>query len=207
MSVSAEPSSPPADHPASDERCYQCNAPLAADQEWCLECGAARTMIHRPPDWRIPAAVIATVVALVLAGFAIALTNLSASANRDATSVAPTSTPVATKAATTTPAATTASSTTGRFANWPIGLPGWTVVLAASRDQAAAVASATRIAAAGIPVGVLRSSDHPSLTPGFWTVFSGRYPTQFAAQQRATALIAKGYAGAHIRLVGLPGGR
>ena len=41
--------------------------PSRDDQEWCFQCGAARTVIHRPPDWRIPAAVVATVVLLVLA--------------------------------------------------------------------------------------------------------------------------------------------
>ncbi len=34
-------------------------------------------MIHRPPDWRIPVAVVATVVLLVLLGFAIALIELA----------------------------------------------------------------------------------------------------------------------------------
>ena len=51
---------------ASDD-CAHCGSPLRDDQEWCLECGAARTLIHRPPDWRIAAAVIAVVVALALA--------------------------------------------------------------------------------------------------------------------------------------------
>ena len=58
-------------------RCDRCGAPLADDQEWCFACGAARTVIHPPPDWRIPVAVIAAVVLLVLAGFAIALIELA----------------------------------------------------------------------------------------------------------------------------------
>jgi hypothetical protein len=56
--------------------CAQCGTELEDDQEWCLECGAARTLIHRPPDWRIPVAIVGTVLLLILAGFAIALIKL-----------------------------------------------------------------------------------------------------------------------------------
>jgi hypothetical protein len=83
MSLAGEAPPPPAALAApADATCAQCHAPLADGQEWCLECGAARTLIHRPPDWRIPVAVVATVVVLVLAAFAVALINLSSSADR-----------------------------------------------------------------------------------------------------------------------------
>lgn len=49
----------------ASERCNSCGAWLAEDQEWCLECGAARTMIRRPPDWRIGIAIVAGVLAVV----------------------------------------------------------------------------------------------------------------------------------------------
>lgn len=48
------------------ERCLVCGGPLAEDQEWCLECGAARTVIHRPPDWRVGLAIMLAVVVVVL---------------------------------------------------------------------------------------------------------------------------------------------
>jgi hypothetical protein len=63
------------------EPCAACGASLAEDQEWCLECGAARTQLHTAPDWRIPAAVVGVVVALVLIGLLIALVSLSIQAN------------------------------------------------------------------------------------------------------------------------------
>lgn len=66
---------------AAGERCGACGAPVAGDQEWCLECGAARTLLRRPPSWRIPAAVVAVVVALVVVGLLIALVSLSIQAN------------------------------------------------------------------------------------------------------------------------------
>jgi hypothetical protein len=58
-----------------------CGTELAEDQEWCLECGAARTLVRRPPDWRVPAAVIALVVGAVLLATLIALAALSIQAN------------------------------------------------------------------------------------------------------------------------------
>jgi hypothetical protein len=71
----AEPSAAPEE--TSGVRCERCGAALVDDQEWCFQCGAARTVIHRPPDWRVPVAVLATVVLLVLAAFAIALIELA----------------------------------------------------------------------------------------------------------------------------------
>ena len=63
------------------ERCASCGAPLAEDQEWCLECGAARTLLHRPPNWRLPVAILVVVVALVVIGLLIALVSLSIQAS------------------------------------------------------------------------------------------------------------------------------
>jgi hypothetical protein len=57
--------------------CGACGAPLEPDQEWCVECGAARTVLHRPPDWRAPVAVIAVVVGLVVIAGLIALVALT----------------------------------------------------------------------------------------------------------------------------------
>ena len=66
----------------SRARCAACGAPLEADQEWCVECGAARTVLHRPPDWRAPAAVVAVVVGVVVIAALIALVSLSIQAGR-----------------------------------------------------------------------------------------------------------------------------
>jgi hypothetical protein len=65
------------DPAAPGDRCAGCGAPLESDQEWCLECGAARTVLHRPPDWRAPVAVIAVVTGVVVIGALIALVSLS----------------------------------------------------------------------------------------------------------------------------------
>lgn len=68
--------------PAGGTRCAACGAPLEPDQEWCLECGAARTALHPPPDWRVPVAVVAVVAGIVLVAVLIALVNLSIQAGR-----------------------------------------------------------------------------------------------------------------------------
>src|ERR1700739_1357522 len=69
-----------ADHersaPATDS-CAHCGMPLGDDQEWCLESGASRTLIHRPPDCRIPLAIIAVVVVLVIGAFVLVIERLS----------------------------------------------------------------------------------------------------------------------------------
>jgi hypothetical protein len=41
-----------------------------------VECGAARTVLHPPPDWRVPVAVIGVVVVAVLIAALIALASL-----------------------------------------------------------------------------------------------------------------------------------
>jgi hypothetical protein len=204
MNVTAE-GAPPRQYGESQTRCEQCGSPLAEDQEWCLECGAARTLVHRPPDWRIAAAIVLGVAALVLAGFAIALINLSSEANRSAASTPPPATPAkaATPAAPATPAK--AAGAPG-IPGWPVGLPGWTVVLFSTTSRQSARATATRLSATGLHVGLLSTSQHTSSTmkPGRWVVFTGRYPTRNAAGARAAALHVKGYR-ARARRVGLPG--
>ena len=79
LTSDARTAEPLAPEKAAGVPCDRCGGPMAGDQEWCFQCGRARTVIHRPPDWRIPVAVIAAVVLLVLAAFAIALINLAGS--------------------------------------------------------------------------------------------------------------------------------
>jgi HAMP domain-containing protein len=51
---------------------------VRADQDWCLECGAAaRTRIARTPAWRIPVFLVALVIAFSGAAAAFAFVRLS----------------------------------------------------------------------------------------------------------------------------------
>lgn len=61
-----ETPAPPEPTPAADELCPACGAAMASDQEWCLECGVARTAIQAPPDWRLGVAIMLAVVAIVV---------------------------------------------------------------------------------------------------------------------------------------------
>ncbi len=189
---------------ASDD-CAHCGSPLRADQEWCLECGAARTLIHRPPDWRIAAAVIAVVVALALAAFAIALVNLSSNADQVAATRPRAKKSTAAVGPVATAAAAPSTATSTAIASWPVGLSGWTVALASSPSQNTANAAASRLAATGLSVGVLDSNQHPTMTPGLWIVFSGRYPDQAQATAAAVNLQSK-VSTAVARRVAPPGG-
>ena len=65
---------PPAPSPL---RCAACDAPLEHDQEWCVECGTARTVVHAPPSWRGAIAVIAVVVGVVVIAGVVALVTLT----------------------------------------------------------------------------------------------------------------------------------
>jgi len=72
LSTPGAPSTPPAPSLLASESCSSCGAWLAEDQEWCLECGAARTRIQPPPDWRIGVAIVAGVIAVIVVVVAIA---------------------------------------------------------------------------------------------------------------------------------------
>jgi ribosomal protein L37E len=196
MTVDA-PVSAGAENPGAENNCLRCGAWLETDQEWCLECGTARTVILRAPDWRIPAAIVGVVIALAVLGFLIALVNLSGNASQTATR-----TPARTTTRATAVTATTAPS---QISSWPVGLPGWTVQIIAFTTQAAAEAKAKALLPTGIPIGIMNSSLHPSMPPGLWVVFSGRYPTEAAAAAEAVVLRAKGRHRAQARLVGVPG--
>jgi hypothetical protein len=175
----------PAGEAAPEQACAACGAAMVEDQEWCLQCGTRRTLIRRPPDWRIGAAVIATVVLLALVGFGIAMVNLSSTASTGASSAGGGSAAAAPTA----------------IAGWPAGATGWTVVLAGRRTQAAADQEAQRLTAAGVPVGVLSTDQHPGLRPGFWDVYSGRYASEAQAAGAMERLRAQGQARARVKRI------
>jgi hypothetical protein len=59
-------------------RCPSCGAEVRGDQDWCLECGVpARTRLAPTPRWRVPLAVVASVIALAGAALAIAFVALT----------------------------------------------------------------------------------------------------------------------------------
>jgi hypothetical protein len=172
-----------------EDRCSHCGAALDSDQEWCVDCGSARTLIHSAPDWRVGLAIVGGVIVVAVVVFVLVLSSVSSSGGGPSLA--------ATVATHNVPAP-------GSIPGWPVGLGGWTVSVTRTRTRAGAFARARRIAADGVQVGVLDSSLHPALPPGHWVVFSGRYPTQSQALAAATQLRNLGQLRARPLLVGRP---
>ena len=178
--------------PPSQLRCPRCGANLAADQDWCLECGAAATTrILRPPSWKLAAAIVLGVLAAVVIAVVIAVNALSGDADRAA---AIHRAPAVTKPAKPAPAASTTSATPttataastpaagGAIASWPRGATGWTVVLATTSNRAAAERRARDLIANGVKAGVLDTSRFNLDASGAaFVVFTGRFPAQDGA--------------------------
>jgi len=188
-----------------ERRCPRCDARLSAEQEWCLECGAAvSTRIAEPRGWRASIAVVGVLLALALVAVILAIVELAGPAE-GVTEVAQTPTPAATAAppaatpapsvegtATPSPSASPEGGTTAPtadLAEWPEGRTAWTVVLNSSGTREDAERIANELAGKGVPgVGVLDSDDFESLGPDSFVVFSGTYPGRAEADE-ALALV------------------
>lgn len=216
----------PAEPGPAPATCPRCGSPLAPGQDWCLECGeAVTTEIAAKPGWKLPAAIVATVVALGAAVLVLGFLELSDDAERAAEQPAATPTPLASATPTATPEATPTPTPTGtpaegeatptpspegsptpappaggEVASWPAGEEAWTVVLLSATSKEEADRRAQELVDGGTPAGVLRSDDYESLRAGYWVVFSGQYETQKEAQDAAAGIGAKA-AGAYARFV------
>ena len=184
-----------------ERRCPRCGAQLSAEQEWCLDCGAAvGTRIAEPRGWRASVAVVGVLLALALIAVVLAIVELS----RDAEGIqevaatptpAPSVTPAPTAEGTPTPSPEPTPSATPSpeseggtpspgLAEWPEGETAWTVVLNSSGTREDAERLAGELAAKGVPeVGVLDSDDFESLGPDSFVVFSGTYDSEADAQE------------------------
>jgi hypothetical protein len=132
-------SAPGPSDPRPPSTCPRCGAPLHEDQDWCLECGApARTRLAPTPNWHIPAALLAVVVALAGAALAVACVQLTKDAPPAQASTAtpapaegvappvPTTPAVTSSVATTPPTAPTTVPTTATVPPPPTTVPGQT---------------------------------------------------------------------------------
>jgi predicted nucleic acid-binding Zn ribbon protein len=215
---------PPAP-PAAGERatCPSCGKPVERNQPFCLECG--RRIAHeyrRPPNWRIPIALVALLVIVVGAAAGFGITELTeqdegpetitvrtgpdgataADPGEAPTAAAPTppaaQPPPSTPATPTTPAEPTQPS--GKPAAWPAGEEAYTVVLLSTKDRGTADQTADRAAKAGQPAGVLPSDDYKRFEPGVFVVFAGQFDTVEAASEEARQLTGD-YPGAYARFI------
>jgi SPOR domain len=182
-----------------ERRCPRCGARLSAQQEWCLECGAAvATRVAAPRGWRAPIAIVGVLLALALLAVVLALVELADPAEQ-VTEVAQTPAPTAAPPA---PAATPAPATPAELAEWPEGRTAWTVVLNSSGTREDAERLATELVGKGVPdVGVLDSDDFESLGPDSFVVFSGQHESSRLAEEALAAIRAQAGGGSTRRIV------
>jgi cell division septation protein DedD len=200
-----------------ERRCPQCGAQLSADQEWCLDCGAAAsTRIAAPRGWKVPLAVVGVLLALALIGIVLALVELAGDPEQ-VTEAPATPTPAPTAAAapavpppaSPTPGAETTPAPQQGGAQpspgvdtWPKGETAWTVILNSSGTREDAERIAGELAAKGIPdVGVLDSDDFTSLGPDSFVVFSGQYEDRTQAEGALAAVRDRAGGGSTRRVV------
>jgi hypothetical protein len=205
--VTSAPAVRPPAAPAP-EPCSSCDAPLAADQRYCLHCGEPREGARRPlpaqprgethagEEGAVAVArdpVERTSVAATLAGLACLLLAMGVGVligrGGGATPAAQAPITIAAQAAPATPAAASFTS------DWPAGRDGWTVALTLLPKAAGApeaVARAKRAATGkGAPaVGALDSDAYPSLSAGSYVVYSGVFTSERAAAAASRPLAA-----------------
>jgi hypothetical protein len=136
--------SPPAQAPAPSEACPLCGAPLHAEQEWCLSCGAAaRTRLAASPNWRAPLITVVVVAVLslgVLAGALVKLAGGSGSQTPATTTTVTTAagalTPTITTNTTPTTPSTPTTNTNGASTAPAITIPGTKLTIPSNRPGA-----------------------------------------------------------------------
>lgn len=84
--------------------------------------------------------------------------------------------------------------------DWPGG-SAYTAMLGAFSVESNAWARQREATDRGLDAGVLWSSDYSSLTPGYWVVFSGSFPSSAEAAERASRAKELGYTDSYPRFV------
>lgn len=209
MSATETPT-PPATAEApveAERRCPRCGATLRPEQEWCLQCGTGVGARVAPPrGWRLPLAVVGSLLALAAVAVVLAIVELSGDAERVTTTTVPAAappvaaTPAPAPSATPPPAATPTPAASSNLGDWPAGKTGFTIVLESSATRSAAEARGKELAGQGISVGILDSSGYRSLTPNRFVVLSGEYATRAEARTALAGLKSR-VAGAQVKRV------
>ena len=134
-------------------------------------------------SWAMPAAIIAVIALIAVGGVLIALDQVESDAEKEATKPA---------VVVERPKPPSGDQPTD-VASWPRGTSAYTVALAEAPDETSARARATAAVGGGVPAGVLQSDSYPTLDPGKWLVFAGRFETQSEAEEEATRYVAAGF--------------
>lgn len=212
----------------TDTTCPTCDAPLADDQRYCLQCGARRngarlpfmehgrafraatTVDPAPPPADRPSPAITPNMAVVGVALAVLFLGVGVLIGRSGSNgeqVASKPTVVRVGGTGAAPAAggtaKQASNTTVK-SDWPANKEGWTVQLQQlPKDDASKVAAAKDSAKSkGAPdVGLIDTDSFESLPPGNFIVYSGQYASK-AKAAAALSKLKKDFPGAKVIHIG-----
>lgn len=217
---------------AGGQTCPNCGAPTAADQRYCLNCGARTGEPRVPADAPAaePAAApprpgdvspLAAVIGIALLGGMLLIGVLiGREAGGDDTTPAPVvqvgqattggqaATPATPPAEATEP--TESGSEVSVPSEWPEGTDGWTIQLSSVPKADATQESVESSRQGAVEQGatdaaVLDSDLYPSLTPGLYIIYSGVYTDRKSAETGLKAL-GKNFANATVVEVSSGGG-
>lgn len=173
--------------------CPACNTPLDGDEIFCLQCGTRLVPEPEPAQsWTVPAVIIGAIALLAIGAVFVALQQVESDAEREAAEPAE---------VVERPFARDGGSGSD-VAEWPADRSGYTVVLAQAPDETTARTQATAALDAGLPAGVLESDRYPSLEPGTWVLFAGRFESLDEAEAAATRYAAAGFPDAEPQFIG-----
>ena len=144
------------------------------------------------PSWTVPAVIVGAIAVLAIGGVFFALEQVESDAEREATKPAQ---------VVERPSPEEGGRRPTQVAEWPAGDAAYTVVLARAPDEASARAQATAALGGGVPAGVLDSDRYPTLEPGTWMLFAGRFESRADAAAEATRYAAEGFPDAQARFV------
>ena len=204
--------------------CQNCGAPMAADQRYCLECGARRAAMSSvllagppraaasttpaappvpPPAGGGGASQQRTNVLTLLAGVGVLMLAMGVGVliGRSGTSK-PSQAPAQVITLGSAPAATGTSTASESFqSDWPAGKAGYSVQLqalpAGTSVAAVQAAKAAATAKGAKNVGALKSEEFSSLPSGNYVIYSGDYRKKGEAQ-KALGALKKSFSGASV---------
>jgi hypothetical protein len=151
--------------------------------------------VPEPPprqSWTTPALIVGAIAVIAIVGVLIALDQVESDAEREATKPA---------VVVERPQPPGSEEKPTDVAAWPGGTAAYTVSLARVPDESIARARATAAVGEGIPAGVLDSDAYPTLEPGAWVLFAGRFDTETEAAREAARYAAAGFPEAQVAFV------
>jgi hypothetical protein len=143
-------------------------------------------------SWTAPALIIGAIALIAIVGVLVALDQVESDAEREAAKPA---------IVVERPQPPGSQEKPTDVAAWPEGTAAYTVSLARMDDESLARARATAAVGAGIPAGVLDSDAYPTLEPGAWVLFAGRFDTETEAAREAARYAAAGFPEAQVAFV------